>query len=58
MDILRAMDIYTGRLLWEASLPGVGELYNNTAHQPGANASGTNYIATPDGIYVAYGRSA
>jgi outer membrane protein assembly factor BamB len=53
-DMLRAMDIYTGRVLWNASLPGIGDLYNNTAHQPGANASGTNYIATPDGIYVAY----
>jgi outer membrane protein assembly factor BamB len=57
MDLLRAMDIYTGRLLWEASLPGVGALYDNTAHQPGANASGTNYIAAKDGIYVAYGKS-
>jgi outer membrane protein assembly factor BamB len=57
MNLLRAMDIYTGRLLWEAPLPGVGSLYDNTAHQPGANASGTNYIATPDGIYVAYQRS-
>lgn len=57
MDMLRAMDIYTGRVLWEASLPGVGELYNNTAHQPGANASGTNYIATRNGIYVALGKS-
>jgi hypothetical protein len=57
MDLLRAVDIYTGRLLWEAPLPGLGELYNNTAHQPGANSSGTNYIATKDGIYVAYKRS-
>ncbi|MCI0358629.1 MAG: PQQ-binding-like beta-propeller repeat protein, partial [Planctomycetaceae bacterium] len=57
MDLMRAIDIYTGRVLWEASLPGVGDLYDNTAHQPGANASGTNYIATPDGIYVAYRRS-
>jgi outer membrane protein assembly factor BamB len=54
VDMLRAMDIYTGRVLWNASLPGIGTLYDNTAHQPGANASGTNYIATPDGIYVAY----
>jgi hypothetical protein len=37
-------------------LPGVGAFYNNTAHQPGANASGTNFISTPDGIYVAHGR--
>jgi outer membrane protein assembly factor BamB len=57
MDLIRAIDIYTGRVLWEAPLPGVGDLYNNTAHQPGANASGTNYIATPEGIYVAYRRS-
>ncbi|WP_202921855.1 outer membrane protein assembly factor BamB family protein [Anatilimnocola aggregata] len=54
VDMLRAMDIYTGRILWNASLPGIGALYNNTAHQPGANASGTNYIATPEGVYVAY----
>ena len=54
MDLIRAIDIYTGRVLWEASLPGLGDLYNNTAHQPGANSSGTNYIATPEGIYVAY----
>lgn len=54
VDLLRALDIYTGRVLWEAPLPGVGALYDNTAHQPGANASGTNYIATPEGIYMAY----
>jgi len=57
MDLIRAIDIYTGRVLWESPLPGVGDLYDNTAHQPGANASGTNYIATPEGIYVAYRRS-
>jgi outer membrane protein assembly factor BamB len=57
MDMIRAIDIYTGRVLWEATLPGVGELYNNTAHQPGANSSGTNYIATQDGVYVALGNS-
>lgn len=54
VDLLRAMDIYTGRVLWESPLPGVGALYDNTAHQPGANASGTNYIATSEGIYVAH----
>jgi outer membrane protein assembly factor BamB len=57
MDLIRAIDIYTGRVLWEAPLPGVGDLYDNTAHQPGANSSGTNYIATRDGVYVAYGKS-
>lgn len=54
MDLLRAVDVYTGRLLWEASLPGVGEYYNNLAHQPGANARGTNYISLPDAVYVVY----
>jgi outer membrane protein assembly factor BamB len=54
VDLLRALDIYTGRVLWESPLPGVGALYDNTAHQPGANASGTNFIAMPEGIYVAY----
>jgi outer membrane protein assembly factor BamB len=56
VDKLRAVDIYTGRLLWEVELPGVGEFYNNTSHQPGANASGTNFVTTADGIYVAYYR--
>lgn len=55
MDMLRALDIYTGRLLWEADLPGVGAFYNNVLHQPGANASGSNYVCTPDGIYVVLG---
>jgi outer membrane protein assembly factor BamB len=54
VDLLRALDIYTGRMLWEAPLPGVGALYNNLAHQPGANASGGNFVCTPDSIYVAY----
>jgi outer membrane protein assembly factor BamB len=53
-DLLRAIDIYTGRLLWEAKLPGVGAIYDNLAHQPGANAAGSNYVSTPDGVYVAY----
>ncbi|HJZ90921.1 MAG TPA: PQQ-binding-like beta-propeller repeat protein [Gemmataceae bacterium] len=53
-DMLRAVDAYTGRLLWESPLPGLGEFYNSLAHQPGANARGTNYISLPDGIYVAY----
>jgi outer membrane protein assembly factor BamB len=54
MDVLRAMDIYTGRLLWEVRLPGLGRFYNNLAHQPGANATGTNFISTSDGIYVVH----
>lgn len=53
-DMLRAMDLYSGRVLWETALLGLGKFYDNTAHQPGANAAGTNYISTADGIYVAH----
>jgi outer membrane protein assembly factor BamB len=54
VDQIRAIDIYTGRLLWESKLPGVGAFYDNLAHQPGANSAGTNFISTSDSIYVAY----
>jgi len=57
VDMLRCMDIYTGRVLWEAKLPGVGTFYNNLAHQPGANAAGTNFVSTADGIYVLHDRA-
>ena len=54
VDMIRAIDIYNGRLLWETKLPGVGFFYNNLAHQPGANATGSNFVSTSDGIYIAY----
>jgi hypothetical protein len=55
VDLLRALDIYTGRVLWETRLAGVGRPYNITTHQPGANERGSNYVSTPDGIYVLQG---
>ena len=55
-DLLRALDVYTGRTLWERYLPGVGESYNNTSHEPGANALGTNFVAAPDAVYVIHDR--
>lgn len=54
-DVIRAADVYTGRVLWQASLPEIGKAYDNTTHQPGANALGSNYVSISDGIYVAYG---
>jgi len=54
-DMLRAVDVYTGRVLWEASMPKVGQAFNFTGHQPGANATGSNYVSIHDAIYVAYG---
>ena len=54
-DMLRALDVYTGRLLWEKALPDLGKYYNVTEHQPGANAVGSNYVTVEDGVYVLYG---
>jgi outer membrane protein assembly factor BamB len=54
-DMLRAVDVYTGRLLWQCKLENLGEYYDNTSHQPGANEVGSNYASAADGIYVAYG---
>ena len=52
--MIRALDVYTGRLLWERTLRGVGAHYDYTSHEPGANAVGSNYVSLPDGIYCAY----
>ena len=56
-NTLRAMDVYTGRVLWEVRLSGLGTHYNTTSHQPGANSIGSNYLSTSEAIYVAYGQS-
>ncbi|NQT18427.1 MAG: hypothetical protein HQ592_01890, partial [Planctomycetes bacterium] len=56
-DMLRAVDVYTGRLLWEKELPGIGKFYDNTGHQPGANEIGSNYVSLADGVYVMSPRS-
>ena len=55
-DFIRAVDVYTGRLLWQRELPVVGLYYDNTGHHPGANAIGGNYVSLEDGVYVAFGR--
>lgn len=54
-DILRAVDVYTGRLLWETEFKDLGKFYDNTSHQPGANEIGSNYVSVSDAIYVVYG---
>jgi outer membrane protein assembly factor BamB len=53
IDSLRATDIYTGRLLWETPIPGIGSFFNVTSHQAGANGTGSNFVSTSDAIYVA-----
>ena len=54
-DMLRAVDVYTGRLLWERQFQDLGKFYDNTSHQPGANEIGSNYVTVSDGVYVVYG---
>ena len=56
-DIMRAVDVYTGRVLWERELNGVGEYYNITGHFPGAGEIGSNYVSLPDAVYVVYGKT-
>jgi len=54
-DMLRAVDVYTGRRLWETELKGVGRYYDTTRHFPGAGEIGSNYVTLPDAVYVVYG---
>lgn len=51
-DMLRAVDVYTGRVLWEKPLPGLGLYYDSTLHQAGANEIGSNYVSLEDSLYV------
>ena len=51
-NMLRCTDVYTGRLIWERELPGLGKFYDNTSHQPGAGEIGSNYVTLPDRVYV------
>lgn len=53
-NMLRALDVYTGRLLWQKNLPDLGAFYDNTKHQPGANEIGSNFVTLADAVYVAY----
>lgn len=51
-DMLRCVDVYTGRVWWERDLPGLGTYYNNTSHHPGAGEIGSNYVSLEDRVYV------
>jgi outer membrane protein assembly factor BamB len=70
LDRLSCRDVYTGRVLWKRVIENLGTFgayYNDTfkdtplstaynqRHFAGANARGTNYIATVDAVYVAAG---
>lgn len=53
-NLLRAVDVYTGCTFWERDFPGLGYYYRHTAHHPGANEIGSNYVSLPDAVYVIY----
>ena len=70
MNCLSARDVYTGRVLWKREFEDLGthnvyyddtyvneplSVIYNQVHTPGANARGTNYVATPEGVYLAVG---
>jgi len=54
-NMLRAVDVYTGRLLWERDFPDLGRYYDYTSHEPGANEIGSNYVSVSDALYLVYG---
>ena len=56
-DSLSAADIYTGRLLWSRAFAGLGKYFDQTKHQRGAHAVGSNFFAAPDAVYVAAGEA-
>ncbi len=53
-NMIRAVDVYTGRLLWERQFEDLGKFYDNTKHQPGANEIGSNYVTVSDAVYIIY----
>jgi len=62
MDQISARDVYTGRVLWKTRLGDLGtydiyydKTYPFQQHIPGANARGTNFVATADAVYVVQG---
>lgn len=72
IGVMSARDVYTGRVLWRRELPGLttfGSYYDETfdpdpydrsynqVHIPGANAYGSNFVATADELYVATGQT-
>ena len=52
LNILRCVDIYTGRVLWEKEITNLGQFSNYTGHEAGQLALGDNYISTEDKVYV------
>ena len=71
MNSITCRDVYTGRVIWKtefttlstlnqyydesyADLP-TGNYYYNQEHLPGSNSRGTNFVVTPQEVFVAQG---
>jgi outer membrane protein assembly factor BamB len=54
---LRAVDVYTGRVLWEKEMKDFGRFYDTTRHFAGAGEIGSNYVSLPDRVYAVHGKS-
>ena len=52
--MLRAVDVYTGRVLWEKEMKDFGKFYNTTKHFSGAGEIGSNYVSLPDRLYAVH----
>lgn len=55
-DMLRAVDVYTGRVLWEKEMKKFGKFYNTTSHFSGAGEIGSNYVSLTDRLYAVHGK--
>ena len=51
-NILRSIDVYTGRILWEREFTNIGQFYNTGAKQLGTHETGPNYACDTGGVYV------
>ena len=51
-NMFRALDVYTGRLLWQLDIQKLGYYYRHTGHHPGAGEIGSNYVSFPEAIYL------
>lgn len=71
VNCMSARDVYTGRVIWKRVLHDLNtydiyydETYKeaptdtryNQVHLPGANARGTNFVATEDALYIIQGK--
>ena len=51
-NLIRALDVYTGRMLWEREFPAIGSFYDTGSKQLGTHETGPNYCASAEAVYV------